>query len=121
MKIDDTPTAWWCMIRDNTYGNCLQQLALRFLSITPHSVMPERLFSILSWQHSKRRNRLSPFVLEAIAKIHTFYKSNSSDSHSQIDTDIMEEVIGDEIRSTNDLPESINGDEIADDFQRIMM
>ncbi|CAF1643295.1 unnamed protein product [Adineta ricciae] len=45
----DTPSAWWCMIRDHTHGSCLQQIALRFLSIPPHSVMPERLFSILSW------------------------------------------------------------------------
>ena len=36
-------------MRDRTHGNCLQQIALRLLSITPHSVMPERLFFILSW------------------------------------------------------------------------
>ncbi len=119
MELDDTPTTWWCMIRDNTHGNCLQQLALRLLSITPHSVMPERLFSILSWHHSKRRNRLSPFVLEAIAKIHTYYKPNSNDS--QIDTNVMEDALGDEIRSDNDNGELINGEDIANEFQQVTL
>ncbi|CAF1519340.1 unnamed protein product, partial [Adineta steineri] len=41
---NDTPTTWWCIIRDNTHENCLQQLALRLLPITPHSVKPESLF-----------------------------------------------------------------------------
>ena len=48
INIDNTPTAWWCMIRDSTHGNRLQQISPRLLSITPHSVMPERLFPILS-------------------------------------------------------------------------
>jgi hypothetical protein len=106
------------MIRDTTHVNCLQQIALRLLSITPHSVMPERLFSILNWHHSKRRNRLSPFTLEAIAKIHTYYKYSSSDS--QIDTNIMEDALGDEIRSENDLSELADAGDTADDFQQIM-
>jgi len=118
MLIDDTPTAWWCMIRDNTYGSCLRQIALRFLSITPHSVMPERLFSILNWHHSKRRNCLSPFTLEAIAKIHTFYKYNSKDT--PVDTNVMEDALGEEIRSESDLSDAIISDAIADEFQRTM-
>jgi hypothetical protein len=118
MLTDDTPTSWWCMIRDNTYGPCLQKIALRLLSITPHSVMPERLFSILNWQHSKRRNRLSPFTLEAIAKIHTFYKHNSEDS--QVDTNVMEDALGEEIRSESNLSDVTISDETANEFQRTM-
>ncbi len=118
MLKDDTPTSWWCMIRDNTYGSCLQQIALRLLSITPHSVMPERLFSILNWQHSKRRNRSSPFTLEAIAKIHTFYKHNSD--NSQVDTDVMEDALGEEIRSQSNISDVTISDETANEFQRTM-
>ena len=118
MLTDDTPSAWWCMIRDNTHGSCLQQIALRFLSITPHSVMPERLFSILSWHHSKRRNRLSPFTLESIAKIHTFYKHNSEDI--QVDTNMMEDALGEEIRSESNLSDATISNATADEFQRTM-
>ncbi|CAF1661653.1 unnamed protein product, partial [Adineta ricciae] len=114
----DTPSTWWCMIRDHTHGSCLQQIALRFLSITPHSVMPERLFSILSWQHSKRRNRLSPFTLEAIAKIHTFYKHNSEDT--QVDINIIEDALGEEIRSDGNLSDTTMSNTTADEFQRTM-
>jgi hypothetical protein len=106
------------MIYDSTYGSCLQQIALRLLSITPHSVMPERLFSILSWHHSKRRNRLSPFTLEAIAKIHTFYKHNSEDA--QADTEVMEDALGEEIRPESNLSDNTISDETADEFQRTM-
>ena len=70
-SIDGTPGTWWsCMINDNTHKNSLSNTALELFSITPHSVMPERLVSILDWQqYTKRRNYLNPFTLEAIAKI----------------------------------------------------
>ena len=118
ITIDDTPSAWWCMIRDSTYGTCLQQIALRLLSVTPHSVMPERLFSILNWHHSKRRNRLSPFTLEAIAEIHTFYKHNPNDS--PINTGVIEDTLGDEIRSEDDSSYNNVSDDTAEEFQRTM-
>jgi hypothetical protein len=79
------------MVKDQTHGDCLQKIALRLLSITPHSVMPERLFSILDWQHSKRRNRLSAFTLESIAKIHTYY--NNDPPTGPIDATLMEEAL----------------------------
>ena len=69
---EDTPTTWWSMIKDKTHGDCLQNIALRLLSITPHSVILERLCSILDCQHSKRRKRLSSFTSESIAKIQTY-------------------------------------------------
>ena len=83
------------MITDQTHGDCLQNIALRLLSITPHSVMPERLFSVLDWQHSKRRNRLSPFTLESIAKIHTYYNNHSIST--VIDTTLMEDALTTEL------------------------
>lgn len=98
-QLEDTRTAWWSMVKDQTHGGCLQKIALRLLSITPHSVLPERLFSILDWQHSKRRNRLSPFTLESIAKIHTQY-NNPSTAHA-IDTTFMEEALASELEVEN--------------------
>jgi len=81
------------MINDNTHKNSLSNIALQIFSITPHSVMPERLFSILDWQHTKRRNRLSPFTLEAIAKIHTFYKNGSTNSDDATDVGHLEDLL----------------------------
>ncbi|CAF1066407.1 unnamed protein product [Didymodactylos carnosus] len=78
----------------------------------------KRLFSILSWHHSKRRNRLSPFTLEAIAKIHTFYKHNSEDI--QVDTNVMEDALGDEISSESNLSDVTITNATADEFQRTM-
>ena len=115
IHLDDTPTTWWCMIKDTTHGNSLQQIALRLLSITPHSVMPERLFSVLDWHHSKRRNRLSPFTLESIAKIHTFYKGNLSDP--SVDVSFIEDALGDGLRSEDEHFDASHGDQIAEDFQ----
>lgn len=96
--------AWWTMINDNTHKNALSNIALQLFSITPHSVMPERLFSILDWQHTKPRNRLSPFTLEAIAKIHTFYKNGATDLDDEIDVGQMDELL----RLNDDLTVNLN-------------
>ncbi|CAF0946918.1 unnamed protein product [Didymodactylos carnosus] len=56
-------------------------------------VMPERLFSILDWHHSKRRNRLNLFTLEAIAKIHTFYKAELSNPDDMMDMGYLEDIL----------------------------
>ncbi|CAF1004964.1 unnamed protein product [Didymodactylos carnosus] len=60
----DNPISWWSMIRDEINGNSLKNIALQLFSIVPHAVMSERLFSMLDWQNTKRRNKLSPFTLE---------------------------------------------------------
>ncbi|CAF1333103.1 unnamed protein product [Adineta ricciae] len=90
---DDTPASWWSMINDSTHKNSLSNIALQLFAITPHAVMPERLFSVLDWQHAKRRNRLNPYTLEAIAKIHTFYKNGSNDSNDSADLGDIEGLL----------------------------
>ena len=81
------------MVNDNTYKNSLSSIAILRFSITPHSVIPERLFSILDWQHTKRRNRLSPFTPETIAKIHTFYTNESHNIDDVVDTGYLEDAL----------------------------
>ncbi|CAF4682661.1 unnamed protein product [Rotaria sp. Silwood1] len=88
-----TGASWWSMINDHTHKNSLFNIALRLFSITPHSVMPERLFSILDWYHTKRRNRLNSFTLEAIAKIHTFYKNGLNSTEDALDADYLKEIL----------------------------
>lgn len=55
--VDDLHCAesWWKMIEQKE--NWIQKLALKILSITPHNVGCERLFSVLGWMCSKRRKR----------------------------------------------------------------
>ena len=56
--------------------------------------MPERLVSILDWQqHTKRRSRLNPFTLEAIAKIQRFYKNSLNNAAAVADDGYLEEII----------------------------
>ncbi|CAF2133421.1 unnamed protein product [Rotaria magnacalcarata] len=118
---DDTPSTWWSMINDNTHKNSLSNIALRLFSITPHSVMPERLFSILDWQHTKHRNRLSPFTLEAIAKIHTFYTNESHNIDEGVDTGYLEDALdsmNDSRAGVNVVDEGNNSSLDANDFIR---
>ncbi|CAF2151186.1 unnamed protein product [Rotaria magnacalcarata] len=94
LLIDDTPTSSWCsMINDNTHKNSLSDIALRLFSVTPHSVMPERLFSILDWHHTNRRKRLNQFMLKTIAKIHTFYTNRLNNTDEIMDSGYLEEML----------------------------
>lgn len=108
------------MINDHTHKNSLSNIALQLFSITPHSVMPERLFSILDWQHTKRRNRLSPFTLEAIAKIHTFYKNGSVNADDGIDVGQIEEILNltDDLTISSNISEDKNN--LSNDANVIM-
>ena len=80
--------------------------------------MPERLFSVLNWHHSKQRNRLSPFTIESIAKIHTFYKENHSDP--SIDSSMIKDAPGDRLRSDDEHFDDNFNDEISVDFQKMI-
>ena len=92
------------MINDNTHKSSLSNIALRLFSIIPHSVMPERSFSILDWHHTKRQNRLNSFTLDAIAKIQTFYKAELNNNDETMDVGHIEEMLElvDEVRQSND-------------------
>lgn len=47
----------------------------------------------MDWQHTKRRNRLSPFTLEAIAKIHTFYANEFHNIDEVVNTGYLEDAL----------------------------
>ena len=82
------------MINDNTHKNSLSNTALQLFSIIPHSVMPERLVSILDWQqHTKRRSRFNSFTLEAIAKIQRLYKNGLNNVDDDDDGGYLEEIM----------------------------
>jgi GNAT superfamily N-acetyltransferase len=64
-----TPCFWWQSMEDSI-GQELKTLAIRLLSVTPHSAACERTFSILGWIHTKSRNRLLTSRLEAMGKLY---------------------------------------------------
>jgi hypothetical protein len=79
-----TQVLWWHSIEDSC-GSELKTVALKLLSITPHSAACERTFSVLGWIHSKARNRLLVPRLEAIAKMYLYNLS-----HGDTDTNMLD-------------------------------
>ena len=81
-----SPCLWWMSVADSV-GSELQRLAMRLLSITPHSAACERAFSILGWIHTKSRNRMLIPRLEAMGKMYMYtachmqLPKNQSSSH----------------------------------------
>ena len=68
------PKIWWQMIDDS--NDYLKSLAIKLLSITPHSVTCERTFSMLGFLYGKRRQSLNLKTIEMIAKIRYYLFSN---------------------------------------------
>lgn len=62
---------WWQHIPLGHDGQQLMivRLALLLLHVVPHSAAPERLFSLLKWYQSDRRNRLSSSMLNKMSTI----------------------------------------------------
>jgi hypothetical protein len=52
----------------------LYKLAKTLYSLVPHAGPPERLFSMLGWIQSDRRNRLTTYNFGALAKLRTHYQ-----------------------------------------------
>jgi hypothetical protein len=50
-----TIKTWWACA--TTRDNFIQILALKIISLTPHNVSCERIFSILGWFCNKRRTK----------------------------------------------------------------
>jgi len=66
-----SPCLRWVSV-DDSIGSELRELAMRLLSITPHSAACERAFSIFGWIHTKSRNRMLIPRLEAMGKMYMY-------------------------------------------------
>lgn len=111
-----TPTLWWTTMED-AVGSELKTIAIKLLSITPHSAACERTFSVLGWIHSKARNRLQVEKLEAIGKIYMYNSSHrqtemprgksqdantSTNCDDEVNADEEFDYCADEDRDSND-------------------
>ncbi|CAG8840851.1 6198_t:CDS:1 [Gigaspora margarita] len=76
-SICETPIKWWHSIYIDNDQDQLQQLALRLFSIVPSQAVCERNFSMLKWFYGDKRTRLCLFQIEDMAKIRSYYFSNS--------------------------------------------
>ncbi|CAN0346568.1 unnamed protein product, partial [Phaeothamnion confervicola] len=66
----DSKLAWWAEAAAAAAGgDLIATLAITLLRVVPHAAAPERLFSVLKWIQSDRRNRMSVQALSAIATI----------------------------------------------------
>jgi len=75
----DTPLDWWMI--NNSYP-ALKEFAQRILSIPTSSAASERSWSVHSFIHSKRRNRLKPARVEKLAFIYS--NSGNKDATSLV-------------------------------------
>ncbi|RHZ76441.1 hypothetical protein Glove_197g113 [Diversispora epigaea] len=74
----ETPMKWWLSINiqeDET--DQLQELALLLFSIVPSQAVCERNFSMLKWFFGEKRMNLNLSKIESIAKIRSYYISNT--------------------------------------------
>ena len=72
-----TPLRWWYVCEeDDGVSDCLQELASKLFSITPHSASCERVFSTIGWFYGNRMTSLKIKKVEDMAKIFFYHKSN---------------------------------------------
>jgi hypothetical protein len=74
----ETPMKWWLSINiqeDET--DQLQELALLLFSIVPSQAVCERNFSMLKWFFGEKRMNLNLSKIESMAKIRSYYISNT--------------------------------------------
>ena len=68
------PKLWWRAFDQNL---TIVHLAIFLYEIVPHAATVERLFSLMGWYHSDRRNRLGVDSTGAMTAIKTFYEQAS--------------------------------------------
>src|SRR5271163_4785613 len=76
-----SPQIWWKFIDNDT--NILRKIALKLLSIVPHSASCERIFSGLGWFYLNRRQILNVTTVESMVKIRHFYSKHPNSSELQ--------------------------------------
>jgi hAT family C-terminal dimerisation region len=59
---------WW-RERSGQRSDELVKIGRLLADIVPHAASPERLFSMMGWLHSNRRNRLNVDTVKALATI----------------------------------------------------
>jgi hypothetical protein len=113
----DIPTIWWESVQRKDEWE-LSTLALRLLSVTPHSASCERSFSILGWFYGQRRTNLSLQKIEGMCKLHTYYITNSKKELPYYSVDISENLMHDKLITTiNEISNELGGDLTEDDFE----
>ncbi|POG82729.1 hypothetical protein GLOIN_2v1810840, partial [Rhizophagus irregularis DAOM 181602=DAOM 197198] len=94
----------------------IQQLAMKILSITPHNVGCERVFSIIGWMANKRRTRLNIEKLESMAKLHTYYITNAKSELKFAYNTLSEDQFQNEIQETLSDPSFFDDDDDNSDY-----
>ncbi|CAH1757196.1 2699_t:CDS:2, partial [Entrophospora sp. SA101] len=103
----ETPKTWWVGCKQEK--NYIQMLSLKILSIIPHNVNCECLFSVLGWFMSKRRTCLNVERLNKMARLHTYYISNGKSLLNypvdDVDDDKFNEELTEEIDNIEEYEE----------------
>ncbi|CAJ0874513.1 1873_t:CDS:2 [Entrophospora sp. SA101] len=103
----ETPKTWWVGCKQEK--NYIQMLSLKILSIIPHNVNCECLFSVLGWFMSKRRTCLNVERLNKMARLHSYYISNGKSLLNypvdDVDDDKFNEELTEEIDNIEEYEE----------------
>ncbi|RHZ65590.1 hypothetical protein Glove_314g43 [Diversispora epigaea] len=87
----ETPMKWWLSINvEDDETDQLQELALLLFSIVPSQAVCEWNFSTLKWFFGERRTKLNLLQIESMAKIRSYYISNSEKELKFYDKNISE-------------------------------
>lgn len=90
-RFRETPMKWWLSINvEDKETDQLQELALLLFSIVPSQAVCERNFSTLKWFFGERRTKLNLLRIESMAKIRSYYISNSEKELKFYDKNISE-------------------------------
>jgi len=110
-SLRDTPITWWqtCVEKPPF----IQTIALSLLSIVLHSANCERIFSVLRWFFGQRRSRLDPNQISKMARIHSYYISNSKNQLQYFGQELTSEQI--EAQVVNATYHLTNSNEIEED------
>lgn len=107
----ETPIKWWLSLNTDDDQEQLLQLALRLFSVVPSQAVCERNFSMLKWFYGNKRTRLCLSRVEDMAKIRTYYLSNSDKELQFYGKDLSNEELYESINTsmvTYDLLEVLN-------------
>jgi hypothetical protein len=111
----ETPMKWWLSVNvQENETDQLQELALLLFSIVPSQAVCERNFSMLKWFLGERRTSLTLSKIESMAKIRSYYISNTDKeiryrnknlSENELRKSIDESVVTYDIFETNEILE----------------
>ena len=89
----DCGNFWKLVAANGEDSKVLSNIAIRILSIIPHSMATERAFSIMGWLNSPRRSKMSTETLMNSTKLYAHFRELTSNTRINRGSDLRENII----------------------------